>query len=146
VSICRDSKPLIGRKSTRCRGAQHVCSYPDKVRQADAKAVLSFPQSSSFSHAILHVYNNMDCGGSDDEVRKQQYDHANGTECLVGSLEEEQGKRLAQPGESLRRSRCTKRPMAGRNEEASSLHNRKTSYISKPPSLALLEIHSLWWG
>jgi hypothetical protein len=31
----------------------------------------------------------MDCGGSDDEVRKQQYDHANGTECLVGSLEEE---------------------------------------------------------
>jgi hypothetical protein len=121
-----------------------VCSYPDKVRQADAKAVLSFPRSPSFSHAILHVHNNMVIVEAQTTVCASNSTTTPMEQSALSAAWKR--KRLAQSGESLRRSRCTKRPMAGRNEEASSLHNRKTSYISKPPSLALLEIHSLWCG
>jgi hypothetical protein len=66
VGIGRD-KQMIVREGTRCRQAQHVCHPPIhsysteliKERQEDAKTVLSFPQSPSFSHVILHVCYNM---------------------------------------------------------------------------------------
>ena len=75
-----------------------VLDRADQGAPRRRKSSLIFPPVTKFQPCHPPCVLQHDGGGSDKEIRNQQYDHANGVECLVGSLEEGSG---AQSRESL---------------------------------------------
>jgi hypothetical protein len=97
--------------------------------------------------SFLHVRYQHDGGGSDKEVRNQQYDHTNGAKWHVGSLEEDAARTAHSPANlSEIPSRRTKRPMAGREKKHPHFAISKWSYISKPPAWPIPTIPSFTVG